>query len=197
MPRENRKELIIQEALKLFSEKGFAAVSMRDLAESVGISVSTIYHYYPSKQDLAQDMIARANELTAKARDSFFRILSGTEKVECEPFVRAGVMYVTAYLRHEQIDPLLRMLESERFHEPAAEEAWQRMMFTDPIAHEAKVFELLGARGEIKETDEDRLAGEYHGIVMLGYFTGDTDRLARDLTDFYHRGFTDKGEDGK
>ena len=189
MPRENRKELIIQEALKLFSEKGFAAVSVRDLAESVGISVSTIYHYYPSKQDLAQDMIARANELTAKARDSFFRILSGTEKVECEPFVRAGVMYVTAYLRHEQIDPLLRMLESERFHEPAAEEAWQKMMFTDPIAHEAKVFELLAARGEIQETDADRLAGEYHGIVRLGYFPGDTDRMARELAAFYNRVF--------
>ena len=189
MPKENRKELIIQEALKLFSERGFAAVSMRDLAESVGISVSTIYHYYASKQDLAQDMIARANELTAKARDSFFRILASTEKVECEPFVRAGVMYVTAYLRHEQIDPLLRMLESERFHEPAAEEAWQRMMFTDPIAHEAKVFELLAARGEIRETDADRLAGEYHGIVMLGYFTGDTDRMARELAAFYNRVF--------
>ena len=197
MPRENRKELIIREALKLFSEKGFAAVSMRDLAESVGISVSTIYHYYPSKQDLAQDMIARANELTAKARDSFFRILSGTEKVECEPFVRAGVMYVTAYLRHEQIDPLLRMLESERFHEPAAEEAWQRMMFAGPMAHEAKVFELLAGRGEIRDTDADRLAGEYHGIVMLGYFTGDTDRLSRDLTAFYNRVFTDDGDKGK
>ena len=195
MPKENKKELIIREALKLFSEKGFAAVSMRDLAESVGISVSTIYHYYESKQALVKDMIELANELTAKARDSFFRILSGTEKVECEPFVRAGVMYVTAYLRHEQIDPLLRMLESERFHEPAAEEAWQKMMFVDPIAHEAKVFELLAARGEIRETDADRLAGEYHGIVMLGYFTGDTDRMARDLTAFYNRVFKDKGAD--
>ena len=189
MPRESRKELIIQEALKLFSWKGFADVSMLDLAESVGISVSTIYHYYASKQDLVHDMIALANELTAKARDSFFRILSGTEKVECEPFVRAGVMYVTAYLRHEKIDPLLRMLESERFHEPAAEEAWQRMMFTDPIVHEAKVFELLAACGEIRETDVDRLAGEYHGIVMLGYFTGDTERMTRDLTAFYNRVF--------
>ncbi len=197
MPKENKKEQIIREALKLFSEKGFAAVSMRDLAGSVGVSVSTIYHYYESKQALVRDMIARANELTAKARDSFFRILNSTEKVACEPFVRAGVMYVTAYLRHEQIDPLLRMLESERFHEPAAEEAWQQMMFADPIAHEAKVFELLAARGEIRETDADRLAGEYHGIVMLGYFTGDTDRLARDLADFYHRVFAGKGDDGK
>lgn len=197
MPRENRKELIIREALKLFSERGFAAVSMRDLAEAAGISVSTIYHYYESKQALVRDMIVRADELTAKARDSFFRILSSTEKVECEPFVRAGVMYVTAYLRHEQIDPLLRMLESERFHEPAAEEAWQRMMFAGPMAHEAKVFELLAGRGEIRDTDADRLAGEYHGIVMLGYFTGDTDRLSRDLTAFYNRVFTDDGENGK
>ena len=190
MPKENRKEMIIREALKLFSEKGFAAVSMRDLAESVGISVSTIYHYYESKQVLVRDMIVQADELTAKARDSFFRILSSTEKVECDPFVRAGVMYVTAYLRHEQIDPLLRMLESERFHEPAAEEAWQKMMFTDPIAHEAKVFEMLAARGEIRETDADRLAGEYHGIVILGYFTGDMDRMVRDLTAFYSRVFS-------
>ena len=197
MPRENRKELIIREALKLFSERGFAAVSMRDLAEAAGISVSTIYHYYESKQALVRDMIVRADELTAKARDSFFRILGSTEKVECEPFVRAGVMYVTAYLRHEQIDPLLRMLESERFHEPAAEEAWQRMMFAGPMAHEAKVFELLAGRGEIRDTDADRLAGEYHGIVMLGYFTGDTDRLSRDLTAFYNRVFTDDGENGK
>ena len=197
MPKENRKELIIREALKLFSERGFAAVSMRDLAEAACISVSTIYHYYESKQALVRDMIVRADELTAKARDSFFRILSSTEKVECEPFVRAGMMYVTAYLRHEQIDPLLRMLESERFHEPAAEEAWQRMMFADPMAHEAKVFELLAGRGEIRDTDADRLAGEYHGIVMLGYFTGDTDRLSRDLTAFYNRVFTDDGENGK
>ncbi len=189
MPRGNRKELIIRNALKLFSEKGFAAVSMRDLAESAGISVSTIYHYYESKQALVRDMIVQADELTAKARDSFFRVLNSTEKVECEPFVHAGMMYVTAYLQHEQIDPLLRMLESERFHEPAAEEAWQRMMFADPIAHEAKVFELLADRGEIRESDADRLAGEYHGIVMLGYFTGDTDRMARDLTAFYHRVF--------
>ena len=92
MPKENRKELIVGEALKLFSEKGFAAVSMRDLAESAGISVSTIYHYFESKQALVREMIARADELTAKARDSFFRILSETEKVECEPFIRAGMM---------------------------------------------------------------------------------------------------------
>ena len=118
MPKENTKDTIIREALRLFAEKGYAAVSMRDLAEAVGISASTIYHYYESKQVLFREMVRQANELTVRARDSFFRILGGTEKVECGPFVRAGIMYVTAYLRHEKIDPLLRMLESERFMNP-------------------------------------------------------------------------------
>ena len=197
MPKENKKELIIQEALKLFSERGFAAVSMRDLAESVGISVSTIYHYYESKQALFQDMIVQANTLTAKAREAFFQVLSRTEKVECGPFVHAGVMFATAYLRNEKIDPLLRMLESERFHERAAEEAWQQMLFTGPMEHEAKVFEMLAARGEIRETDAGKLAGEYHGIIMLGYFTGDTDRMTGMLEAFYNRVFTDGGENRK
>ena len=44
MAKETTRDLIIQNALKLFAEKGFAAVSMRDLAEAVGISASTIYH---------------------------------------------------------------------------------------------------------------------------------------------------------
>ena len=196
MPKESTKDTIMKEALRLFAEKGYAAVSMRDLAEAVGISASTIYHYFESKQALFQDMVRQANELTARARESFFRILEGTEKVECQPFVHSGMMYVTAYLRHEKIDPLLRMLESERFHDPAAEDTWQKMMFADPIAHEAKVFEMLAARGEIRETDADRLAGEFHGIIMLGYFTGDTDRMARNLTAFYNRVFI-KGEDRK
>ena len=197
MPKESTKDTIMKEALRLFAEKGYAAVSMRDLAEAVGISASTIYHYFESKQALFQDMVRQANELTARARESFFRILEGTEKVECQPFVHSGMMYVTAYLRHEKIDPLLRMLESERFHDPAAEDTWQKMMFADPIAHEAKVFEMLAARGEIRETDADRLAGEFHGIIMLGYFTGDTDRMARNLTAFYNRVFIGKGEDRK
>ena len=195
MPKENKKELIMQEALKLFSEKGFAAVSMRDLADSVGISVSTIYHYYDSKQALFRDMIIQANELTTQARDAFFQVLNRTEKVERDPFVHAGVMFATAYLHNEKIGPLLRMLESERFHEPAAEEAWQQMLFSGPMAHEAEVFRMLAARGEIRETDAERLAGEYHGIVMLGYFTGATDRMAGELEAFYDRVFVQKGED--
>ncbi len=193
MAGETTGDLIQRSALKLFSEKGYSAVSMRDLAEAAGISVSTIYHYYKSKEMLFREMIRQADALAAEGRDAFFRALDHTEKVECEPFVRAGMLFVTAYLRNPGIDPLLKMLESERAHDPAAEEAWQRMLFADPMAHEEKVFDLLIARGEIRNKNAAGLAGEYHGIVLLGYFTGDTDRMANALKAFYERVFDPSG----
>lgn len=39
-------------ALDLFSEQGFAQVSMRGIADSVGIRVSSLYNHYKSKGDL-------------------------------------------------------------------------------------------------------------------------------------------------
>ena len=166
-----------------------------EISEAVGISASTIYHYYESKQALFQDMIRQANELTAQARDAFFRVLGETEKVEREPFVRAGVLFATAYLRNAKIDPLLRMLESERFHDADADESWRKMLFDDPIEHETKVFEMLAARGDIRESDAAKLAGEYHGIIMLGYFTGDTGRLMKALENSYTRIFRQDGDE--
>ena len=172
MPKENTRDLIIQEALKLFSERGFAAVSMRDLADAVGISASTIYHYYESKQVLFRDMIRQATALTERSRDAFFRVLSQTARVEREPFVRAGALFVTGYLHHEKIDPLLRMLESERFHSADAEAAWQRMLFADPIAHEAKAFEALAGRGEIRKADAEKL-----GTILHERYGATVDRI--------------------
>ena len=40
-----------------------------------------------------------------------------------------------------------------------------------------------------------RLAGEYHGIIMLGYFTGDTGRLMKTLENFYTRIFRQDGDE--
>ena len=43
--------------------------------------------------------------------------------------------------------------------------------------------------GIIKSNESEKLAAEYHGIVMLGYFTDDLKRLEISLADFYKRVF--------
>lgn len=51
------RERIVSTALRLFAEKGFAAVGIREIASEVGLSSATLYHYMGSKDDLLQDIM--------------------------------------------------------------------------------------------------------------------------------------------
>lgn len=50
--RETRKDLIITAATELFREKNFWDISMRDIAGMAGVSASSLYRYFPSRDDL-------------------------------------------------------------------------------------------------------------------------------------------------
>ncbi|MEX2294643.1 MAG: TetR/AcrR family transcriptional regulator [Acidimicrobiales bacterium] len=48
---------ILDAALALMSDQGFAGTSMRQLAGACELNVATLYHYFPSKADLLQSVI--------------------------------------------------------------------------------------------------------------------------------------------
>jgi len=50
----NKKELILEEAAKLFKEKGFGGTSMRDLAEKVGMEAASMYNHIKSKDEILE-----------------------------------------------------------------------------------------------------------------------------------------------
>ncbi len=53
----SRKQEIIQTAAKLFKEKGYSAVTMRDLAAAMGIKAASLYNHISSKQDILKNII--------------------------------------------------------------------------------------------------------------------------------------------
>jgi TetR/AcrR family transcriptional regulator, cholesterol catabolism regulator len=52
--KASKKELILQKAASMFREKGFAATSMRDLAETVGIEAASLYNHIRSKNEILE-----------------------------------------------------------------------------------------------------------------------------------------------
>lgn len=54
----SQRERILGIALHLMSEQGVQGMSMRCLADTCGLNVATIYHYFPSKADLLAQVIA-------------------------------------------------------------------------------------------------------------------------------------------
>jgi len=57
---EARKDEVLDAALELFTEKGFAATRVDDIAQKAGISKGTIYLYFESKEALMEGLIERA-----------------------------------------------------------------------------------------------------------------------------------------
>ena len=57
---EERAELILNQALKLFAERHFNSVSMRDIATACGINAGLIYYYYESKPELLRRALGHA-----------------------------------------------------------------------------------------------------------------------------------------
>jgi TetR/AcrR family transcriptional regulator, cholesterol catabolism regulator len=52
--KASKKELILKQAAAMFREKGFAATSMRDLAETVGIEAASLYNHIRSKNEILE-----------------------------------------------------------------------------------------------------------------------------------------------
>lgn len=52
--KSSKKELILRRAAAMFREKGFAATSMRDLAEMVGIEAASLYNHIRSKNEILE-----------------------------------------------------------------------------------------------------------------------------------------------
>jgi AcrR family transcriptional regulator len=54
---EARPGEIVEAALDLFVEKGFAAAKMDDIARLAGVTKGTVYLYFPSKEDLFRAVV--------------------------------------------------------------------------------------------------------------------------------------------
>ncbi len=54
---KNTKQKILDISLNLFSEKGFADSSIRQIAREVGIRESAIYNHFKSKNDILKELI--------------------------------------------------------------------------------------------------------------------------------------------
>lgn len=54
--RRNRHEAIFTAAIAVFSERGYAAASLQDVADSVGLLKGSLYHYISSKESLLYEI---------------------------------------------------------------------------------------------------------------------------------------------
>jgi len=85
IPAKNvsKKEVIIEKAASLFRNKGYAAASMRELAESIGVEAPSLYNHIGSKSELLEVICLKvARSFTSNMDETIQQSISIKSKVE-------------------------------------------------------------------------------------------------------------------
>lgn len=67
MDSQKKRENIIEAAIRLFTEKGFDAAAMQDIADMAGVAKGTIYLYFPSKDELVRQVYEHCFRMDQRA----------------------------------------------------------------------------------------------------------------------------------
>lgn len=79
MQREERSERsrrqVLDAALQLFSRQGYRATTMREIADSAGVSTGNVYHHFPDKESIFRTLLDDYSEIIDTQRFPFSRAL--------------------------------------------------------------------------------------------------------------------------
>jgi len=84
---------ILESASSLFYERGYGATSIRDIAEAVGISSSTMYHHFANKQDVLHAIVSRFMNGFVDATVPILRDATASPSERIRDMVRIHIEY--------------------------------------------------------------------------------------------------------
>lgn len=104
-PKEQRRERIIENALKIFAEKGFQDATISEISKAAGVSDATVYEYFKTKEDLLFVIPEEITERSIREIRGVMPFLRGAESK-----LRAIVQgYVTTYENNPEYSNLIML----------------------------------------------------------------------------------------
>lgn len=150
-PNLSRKEQVIRKAAELFREKGYAASSMRDLAQKLGIEAASLYSHIKSKEEILQNLCFDMAAEFRKSLDEVEKLnVSSAEKL------RKGIIGHIQVMAKDLTASAVFMNEHRHLSQP-----WLRQFLLLRINYINRFKEIIehGVRsGEFKASIDRKLA---------------------------------------
>lgn len=159
MLNSDARQRVLDVAEKLFAERGYRAVTLKDIAAEIGIRHASLYHHVPGgKQELFIEVTERN---LARHREGIAAAIANSPAD-----VRAQLKAVADWLIAQPPMDLIRMVNSDM---PAIDprEAWRlsKMASDAMIMPLHTLLEQAQARGEIEHDDLGVIAGGLLGMI--------------------------------
>jgi len=157
---EDRREQIIDAALRVFSQKGFTSATNKNIAREAGITPGLIYYYFENKEKLLQAVI--------ESRSPLRLVTSPPTQIATMPpelFLRFAICQVLSIIEGENFIQFIRVMLPEVIRNPQVTPLvagfFQRL-----LGFLTSYFESKMATGELRLTDASLTAQVFMGSII-------------------------------
>ena len=168
----NTKEKIFDVALNLFSKKGYDSVSLREIAEEVGIKKSSIYSHYSSKEAILMDIFEYLTglfEYDELLNSKDFSLSSDNEILLENPerFYHQGSEAIKDMFSQERNLKIWKLIFIQMNYNEKIRKFFQNEILFKPLIFWNGFFTILKENGIIRQDSNPKLlAKEYYSFPI-------------------------------
>ena len=170
----NTKEKILDEALTLFSEKGYANVFVGDIADGVGIKAPSLYKHYRSKKAIFEAIIDEMNNRFAEQAKAMQ--INGTDAAADagiyktlpeDQLIKLGREFFLYYLHDEYNRKFRKMLTLEQFHDKDLAKVYSKLYVDDPLSYQGMLFGFMVTAGVLKTDNVEVMTLHFYSPIYF------------------------------
>jgi AcrR family transcriptional regulator len=165
------KEKILKESMRLFSIKGFDSVSIRCIADAVGVTNSALYKHFKSKQAIF-DAIVEESEARFLQKYEDLKCFEMNSQYNLEDLCMTMFQFQTT---DDWVTMFRRMLIMEMFKSPQMAAVYKKIFIDMPLQGQKGFFDLLIKEGVLRDADSMVMSMELYAPFFL-YHTVEEDR---------------------
>lgn len=162
---KTKKEIILEESLRLFSQKGYQNTSVRDIAKEVGITQSGLYNHFKNKDHILETLI---EELTDSAIVKIFENKSTEElalKGKSVLFSIATTFKIISF--DKKNEALFKLLMQELYKNSKIRTIYKEQFYRMNVSKLSSIFSIMMEKSLIKSGDPLFLAHEFFSPLFF------------------------------
>lgn len=176
MPHNERstKQRILDEALTLFSAKGFEPVTVAEIANAVGVKAPSLYKHYKSKQDIFEAILQEMDNRYAQQAAALRIDGKEAEKdralyehITEDELVNIGKNLFLHFLHDDYTCKFRKMLTLEQFGNKELSVLFAKKYIDIPLSYQGMVFTMLTSVGVLIPEEPQIIALHYYAPIYL------------------------------
>lgn len=174
MPRPNTRERILDASLDLFSTHGFDGVSVKQIADQVGIKDSSLYKHFRSKQEILDTLMKEMNErfeqtvtLYRLPQGEIRKIAKEYGENDLEWLKKACEAIFLFFLQDPKASKFRKLLMIEQFKNPHAAATFRNWFTDSAIDFQTRLFTEMIHQGYFRQGPAETIALQFYAPFYL------------------------------